>query len=100
MAFLYLTEFNAIGGGGNHPISGAQFPPVAEQLIAIGVVVQSAAFNKNTTFIRINVDAACSIAIGTNPTATVASARLAANQTEYFSCPPNSNFKVSVITNT
>lgn len=100
MAILYITELNAIGGGGNHPVSGGQFPPVAEQTVAIGGgSVQSAVFNKNTTLLRINVDNACSIALGVNPTALVTSARLAANQTEYFSIPPNSNFKLAVILN-
>jgi len=101
MANLFLTELNAIGGGGNHPISGGQWPPVAEQVVAItGASVQSAALNKNTTLLRINVDSVCSIAIGPNPIATVLKARLAANQTEYFSVPSNLNYQVAVISNT
>jgi len=100
MAVLYLAELNAIGGGGNHPISGAQWPPVVEQTVAIGGgSAQSAVFNKNTTLLRINVDVACSISIGLNPTATLTTARLAGNQTEYFSIPPNSNYKIAVIAN-
>src|SRR6266852_45228 len=100
MSVLYLAELNAIGGGGNHPISGAQWPPVAEQTVSItGASVQSVIVNKNTTLLRINVDATCSIAIGLNPTATVLTARLASNQTEYFSIPPNSNYKIAVIAN-
>lgn len=98
MAVLYLTEFNAIGGGGNFSISGAQYPAVAEQTVAIGGgSLQSATFNKNTTFIRVNVDVSCTIEIGVNPTATTTNARLAANQTEYFSVPLNSNFKLATI---
>ncbi len=101
MAVLYLAELNAIGGGGNHPISGAQWPPVAEQVISIsGLSLQSATVHGNTTLLRINVDTPCSIAIGVNPTATVVTARLAGNQTEYFSIPPNSGYKVAVISNT
>src|SRR6267142_5973338 len=100
MANLYLAELNAIGGGGNHPISGAQWPPVTEQVISItGASVQSALLNKNTTLLRVNVDSACSISIGSNPTATLSTARLAANQTEYFSIPPNASYKIAVIAN-
>lgn len=100
MAVLYLTELNAIGGGGNHPISGAQWPAVFEQVVNItGSSVQSAVVHPNTTLLRINVDAPCSIAIGTNPTATTVNARLAANQTEYFSIPPNSSYMVAVVSN-
>src|SRR3981189_1231307 len=101
MAVLYLTELNAIGGGGNHPVSGGQWPPVTEQVVNItGASVQSAVLNNNTTLLRINVDAACSIAIGPNPIATVIKARLAANQTEYFSIPRSLGYQVAVISNT
>ena len=101
MAILYLTELNAIGGGGNHPVSGGQWPPVTEQVVNItGASVQSAVLNNNTTLLRINVDVACSIAIGPNPIATVVKARLAANQTEYFSIPRGLNYQVAVISNT
>jgi|SRR5712671_3998329 len=101
MAVLYVTEFNTIGGGGNHPISGAQYPAVAEQTVVItSPSTQSAAFNKNTTFIRVHNDVICSIEIGANPTASLTTARMAAGQTEYFSIPPNLNFKIAVITNT
>lgn len=100
MATLYLAELNAIGGGGNHPVSGAQWPPVTEQTINItGSSLQSNILNNNTTLLRINVDTACSIEIGVNPTASTVTARLAANQTEYFSVPPNSGYKVAVISN-
>lgn len=101
MSTLYLTELNAIGGGGNHPISGGQWPPVTEQIVSItGASVQSSILNNNTTLLRINVDAACSISIGPNPTATTAKARLAANQTEYFSVPRGLGYQVAVISNT
>jgi hypothetical protein len=100
MGVIYITELNAIGGTGNHSISGAQWPPIVEQTITIGgASTQSSIFNKNTTLLRINVDSSCSIAIGLNPTATITSARLAANQTEYFSTPPNSKWQVAVIAN-
>lgn len=99
MAVLYITEFNNIGGGARFPVQGAFQPPIAEQTIAIGgASVQSSAFNKNTLFVRIHTDAICSIEFGANPTATTSTARMAANQTEYFSVVPGQ--KVAVISNT
>ena len=98
MAVLYITEFNAIGGGGNFPVAGAYQPPVAEQVVAEGgSSAQSAAFNANTLFVRLHTDAICSIEFGANPTATLTTARMAANQTEYFNVVPG--HKVAVIAN-
>jgi hypothetical protein len=100
MATLYVTEFNAGGGVSNFPLSAAQQTPVAEQTVNIGgASAQSNAFNANTTLVRLHTDAICSIEFGANPTSTALKARMAANQTEYFSIPPNSGWKVAVITN-
>ncbi len=100
MATLYIQELSAIGGGGNHPVSGAQQPPITEQIVNIsGSSTQSATLHVNTTMLRINTDSTCSILFGANPTATTSNARLAANQTEYFTVPPNSGFVVAVIAN-
>jgi hypothetical protein len=99
MATLYLAEFVAIGGSSNHSVQGAFSPPLAEQTVAIaGSHAESAPFNANTNFVRINVDAICSIAFGANPAATANNMRFAANQTEYFSVTPGQ--KLSVISNT
>jgi hypothetical protein len=101
MAFLYIAECSAIGGGGNHPVSGAQFPPIAEQKLDIGAGhIESVAVHNNATLLRVNCDAACSVVIGLLPVATTSSARMSAGQTEYFSIPPNSGYQVSVIANT
>lgn len=101
MAVLYLSEYvmvGAIGLGGNAaPV--AYEPSNAEQTVAIAVgSTQSSAFKANTNFIRVHVDAICSIAIGANPTATATVKRLAANQTEYFAVP--NGYKIAVIQNT
>lgn len=101
MAVLYVAEFNAGGGTSNFPLSAAQQTPTAEQVV--GISASSAqttnAFANTTTLVRLNTDSICSIKFGTNPTATANNARMAANQTEYFSIPPNSGWKVAVITN-
>jgi hypothetical protein len=100
MAVLYIAEFtelasDARGGGMQAP----PMPPRAQQTVAIGgASVQSSAFAKGTKFIRVHTDAICSIAVGSNPTATATQLRLAAGQTEYFGVHPDD--KIAVITNT
>lgn len=98
MAVIYIAEFQGLGMPVGNLVQSTQWPPITQQTVAIGgASVQSAAFNANTNVIRINTDAICSIAIGDNPTATATTARMAANQTEYFSVYPGQ--KVAVITN-
>lgn len=71
---------------------------IAEQTVAIGVEAKSSAFNAATRVIRVHADAICSIAIGANPTATVNTRRISADQTEYWEVEQGD--KISVITNT
>lgn len=101
MAILYIAEFatftppGAPGGLGQI----AQQPTLAEQTVVIGASsTQSAAFNTNTRFVRLHCDVAAEVEFGTNPTAVLnTSARMAANQTEYFGVPKGQSFKVAVI---
>jgi hypothetical protein len=102
MATLYITEFTSIAFPGPEP-HGFQAPlePGADQPpLTIGVQVQSATFAATTRVVRVHCDSVCSIAFGTNPTATTSSRRLAANQTEYFGVSPNAGLKLSVVQNT
>jgi hypothetical protein len=97
MATLYISEYSGIGFGSNQSLP--QEPPLAEQTVSMsGTSAQSSAFNAATRFIRVHTDAICSILIGSNPTATTAKKRLAADQTEYFAV--NSGDKIAAITNT
>lgn len=103
MAKAYITEYtNRAQDGNNQFFDGGLEPPVAEPTpVVIGAgSLQSAAFNANTTIVRVHVDAICSIAFGTNPTATVNTRRMAANATEYFGVPKGQSFKLAVIANT
>lgn len=96
MAKLYVTEFGGIAPG-VLPVGVA--PPLVDQTpVAIGAgSLQSTAFDAATVLVRLHTDAICSIAFGTNPTATANTMRMAANSTEYFSV--RFGHKVAVITN-
>lgn len=96
MATLYITEFRDISNP-NAPIAPGE--AIASQTVAIGgSSTQSSAFNAQTRYVRLHTDAICSIAFGSDPTATATTARMAADATEYFTVNPGS--KVAVITNT
>jgi len=109
MASLYVTEYQGVGqvdpdstdGNTSFKVTAQapKGPSLAEQKITIsGVTTQSAAFNRLTRLIRVHTDVVCSVAVGgANPSATTSSARLAANQTEYFSVDPGD--KIAVISN-
>jgi len=97
---LYISEYHRSGIALNgQTLAAGEEPSIATQKITIsGASAQSAAFNANTKFIRVHTSEICSITFGSNPTATVAHARLVAGQTEYFSVFAGQ--KVAVITNT
>jgi hypothetical protein len=97
MAVCYITEFAALANVTGANI--AMMPPIAQQTVAIGAEADSSAFNAATRYIRVHVDAICSIAIGVTPTATTSMLRMGAGDTEYFGVPLNGGYKLSVITN-
>lgn len=104
MATLYVSEYRTLASVPSstnyapQAAQGPQEPSLVDQTIAItGSSTQSARFNGFTALIRVHCDAICSIAIGTNPTATTTSKRLAANQTEYFGVTRDQ--QIAVITN-
>jgi len=101
MAKLYISEYVDFPQQQGNLINAVKEPSIAEQTPVVigGGSLQSAAFNVKTKCVRIHTDAICSIAFGTNPTATADSKRLAASQTEYFGVPEGQSFKVAVITN-
>ena len=78
--------------------AGNPVAPGRRETLAIGPAsAQSGSFNPATNFIRAHTDATCSIAVGANPIAAAGSARMAANQTEYFQVRPGD--KIAVIQN-
>lgn len=63
-----------------------------------GAQATSAAFNAQTNLVRLNTNAACNIAFGTNPSITAdGGQRLSPNQTEFKRVKPGSGLKVGVI---
>lgn len=100
MAKVYISEYARAGIGINGQLLAVgEEPALTTQTVAIGAgSVQSSAFNASTKFIRVHTDAICSVAFGSNPTATASTPRLAANSTEYFAV--NKGDKIAVITNT
>lgn len=99
MAKLYVTEFEQMPQLVGGRLAVAVAPPAVDQTpVVIGAgSLQSAAFGVRAKFVRLHADAICSIAFGSNPTATANSMRMAANQTEYFGVAVAD--KVAVITN-
>lgn len=101
MALLYVTEYASVGiqNGGS---VGVAFGPaiVSQQIVNTGGTTQSAAFNDKTKVVRLATDSICSVAFGTNPTATTADMRMGLNQTEYFAVQPGGGMKLAVILNT
>lgn len=103
MSFLYVTEYADFPVDGNGQTEDrAIAPQIAEQAVVnTGASTQSAFFNAATRFVRLATDSICSFSFGTNPTATVASARLPANGgSEYFVVPKGGAYKVAAILNT
>lgn len=104
MAVVYISEYSHVAsvdsprGPNGIAAQAPQEPALASQTVAItGSTTQSSAFNRDTTLLRVHADAVCSIEIGSNPTATTSSKRLAAGQTEYFGV--KSGMKLAVISN-
>jgi len=101
MPNLYITEFSNEGVdmlGQIVPVAKAI--PLAEQKVAFTTSAQSAALQANTALVRLHTDGICSVAFGTNPTATTSNLRMVAGQTEYFAVHPGSNLKIAAVNNT
>lgn len=100
MAYVFVTEYAGVARVGSAYPPVAKGPPLAEQRLAVGSETKSNAFHASTAIIRVHTDAICSVLIGTAPTATTSSARMAADQTEYFAVPVGASYKISIIANT
>lgn len=97
MPILDITEYKELAvAGRGHLVMAGQEPSLLNQQVSIGgASVQSAALSDVTRFVRIHADAACRVAIGSNPTASSASMRIGAGGTEYLGVLPG--LKIAVI---
>lgn len=98
MATLYISEYTSSGFASGQVIPTGLEPAITNQTLAIGAgSVASAPFNAATRFVRLHTDAICSVKFGASPVAAATNARLAANQTEFFSVA--NGLAVAVISN-
>lgn len=100
MASLYIAEFDSLPlEYYQRTVPATRLVTLAEQVVSIGgSSTQSAAFNTLTRWIEIHPDATCSIAGGSNPTATTSNRRLKQDERVYLAV--NGGDKIAVITNT
>jgi hypothetical protein len=97
MPTLDITEYNelAVAGRGLMVMAG-QEPAVRTQQVNINVTSnQSQALSDVTRFIRLHAEVPCRVAVGDNPTASLASMRMVAGGTEYLGVSPS--LKIAVI---
>jgi hypothetical protein len=99
MAKLYITEYTGTITPAAPDIV-AEPAAVDQTPVTYSTSTQSAAFGSTTSIVRLHTDSICSVAFGTNPTATTSNRRMAANQTEYFIVPTGLAYKVAAVTNT
>lgn len=97
---LYISEYTAAANQRGLIVQVAQ-ESSHDQVTAdfTSGAQQSAAFQNTTNLVRLWCSVQCSVAFGTNPTATNANKPLAAGMPEYFAVPAGAGFKVSVTTN-
>lgn len=97
MAVVDITEYAELTmAGRGHLVMAGQEPSLRNQQVTIGATsAQSAALSDVTRFVRIHAEAACRIAIGSNPTASAVSMRMGAGGTEYLGVLPG--LKIAVI---
>lgn len=97
MSKLWITEFQSVGPS-NSAVNAQipRHPPVAVQVpIVLGASTKSAAFNSETTFVRLRCDAICHYVVGVDPTATTNDTPLDPNNPEYIGVP--AGMKLAVI---
>lgn len=100
MSTMYISEYSDVGRlGGIIPV-GAE--PCTDQVVTFtGTHGESTALKNNTTMVRVHVDGIASILFGTAPVAVAnTNKRMSAGQTEYFTVPMGSAYKISAVSST
>ncbi|MCK5016502.1 MAG: hypothetical protein KAS32_05450 [Candidatus Peribacteraceae bacterium] len=103
MAILNVTEYQLIGRSPGRGVYGdAVQAPVEPALVSADVAIsgtsaQSAAFNAQTSLVRLCADVNCRVLFSTSPTALATSKRLPAGLVETVVVSQGSSLKVAVI---
>jgi LysM repeat protein len=97
MSNMSISEYSVLPTISGGTMQVAPEPSLVDQDdVAIGASsTQSAAFSNATQYISVQVDVACRIRIGSNPTAVVTKKRLPAEAFVYFKVNPGD--KIAVI---
>lgn len=78
MATAWITEYGELERGDHEVVEVAPEPALVDQTVDFTTEDTSAAFNVNTRYVRIWVDATAHIQIGSDPTATTSMQPIAA----------------------
>lgn len=85
MASMYISEYEDIGKDGKGWRAQMPLEPsVTTQKVTFTTAAASAAFNDNTSYICVHLDADGHVTFGIAPTATVSHKKLIANTDYYF----------------
>jgi len=99
MAKLWITEYRGIGRTAGE---GAQVPALPELGVSTVTFTTStasaAAFRPDTGLIRVYADAACHVAFGAAPVATINSTPLAAASEMYLQIQPGGATRIAAVT--
>jgi hypothetical protein len=100
MAVLDISEYRdmARDSRGHGVPTGVEPSQTLQQVSIGGTSTQSSALGGSTRFVRLHADVACRVQIGSNPTASATSMRLAAGATEFFGVIPG--HKIAVVSTT
>jgi hypothetical protein len=98
MATLHVTEYAALAEDQQgHMMAVAAEPAVASQTVTYTTTTQSSAFNPGTRYVYLQSDGAKAyVSFGTNPTATVGSNLIVADDGRFFGVPAGASFIVAV----
>lgn len=98
MASLYIAEYATLPNLASGQPQIAPEPSIATQKVTFSTTTQSNAFNAQTRYIAVTADGIFSYSVGSNPTATTSTFRVAADSIIYMAVQPND--KIAAITNT
>ena len=88
MATAYIEEFSKLAKTGHNVMQIGQQPSVATQAVTFTTTTPSSAFNAETRFVKITVDAEAHYLFGSAPTATTSHPQMQADREYWFGVTP------------